>query len=155
VGVNHPVISFTGSLPEYATRLQSSCPPNCIHVSSRVASLCGGTTSESPSLDLEGSSNPPPRPDTGVIPTFPTSSAVPEHGTFFLQAGDWAMYLDTMPKLYDQYLTSSPTVINSNAEGMRPVQLALASLISSDPATLLGLLAAMQSPAKGELTSLG
>ena len=40
--------------------------------------------------------------------------------------------------------------INTAAEGLRPVQLALASLISSDPATLLGLLVSMQSHPNGE-----
>lgn len=145
VGVNHPVISFTGSLPELATRLQTSCPPNCIHVSSRVATLCGPPSKAS--LDYQGSFIP--RQDS-VGHVFPTSPAVPEHGTYFIQAGDWAMYLDDMPQLYDQVLELSPSVINSNAQAMRPVQLALASLLTSDPATLLGLLVAMQSPAKGQ-----
>ena len=36
VGVNHPVLKFMGNLHERASRLQSTCPPNCIHVSSNV-----------------------------------------------------------------------------------------------------------------------
>ena len=50
MGTNHPVLSFVGVLPEVASRLQASSPPNCIHVSSRVASLCS-PPSKASSLD--------------------------------------------------------------------------------------------------------
>ena len=41
VGVNHPVLHFTGNLPERASRLQCTCPPGCIQLSAQAYEQLG------------------------------------------------------------------------------------------------------------------
>ena len=42
VGVQHPVLTVCGQLPEVAVALQASCPAGCVHVSAEVHTLLGG-----------------------------------------------------------------------------------------------------------------
>ena len=45
VGANHPVMYFTGNLPDTASRMEATCPPNCIHVSAKMYETAGESSS--------------------------------------------------------------------------------------------------------------
>lgn len=79
VGVSHPVLYFTGHLPDKTTQLQSTCPANCIHVSAKVAEVSGDVDSR-----------------------FAMAVQMKGNATYLVKCGEWATKAGTVMANYEK-----------------------------------------------------
>jgi len=114
-GVNHPVMHFTGLLPDRAAQLEATCPPACIHVSKRV-------------MECSGS------PNDFVVAVTPGKSASKGDCSYLHKSGNWKSQHTLLPALVERYAASHPFgPFNSVATQLRPIQQALMLLLRRQP----------------------
>eukprot|EP00798_Chlamydomonas_sp_ICE-L_P023091 gene23091-30286_t len=120
VGVVHPVMYFTGNLPDVATYLQITSPENCIHVSRSVYKQYA-----SPVNFVE-------------VPGPPSRGQKEE--TYMYKAGSWREGMTRVADKCARFSLEHPfDTINLNATRMKPIQMSLLTLVQCDPGLLLEL----------------